>query len=251
MSEWKGTSERVDAVLFDLGNTLVKYYRPADFLPILERSVAAAAAELTVAKSGDGGTVLDTARLFAHAKTLNRERADGRVWPLAERLAEIFADCAQDLSPDRVARMSERFLAPIFAIAKLDPDALGVLSRLRELKLKTAIVSNTPWGSPAAAWREELQRHGLLARVDMAAFCVDVGWRKPAPQLFEHALAQLGVQAEHAWFVGDDLRWDIEGARRAGLTPILLGAAPGAGCHTITRLRDLLTLLEADFTGKP
>ncbi len=43
----------------------------------------------------------------------------------------------------------------------------------------------------------------------------------------------------------------VEGARRAGLTPILLGAAPGAGCHTITRLRDLLTLLEADFTGKP
>jgi len=47
--------------------------------------------------------------------------------------------------------------------------------------IKTAIVSNSPWGSSANAWRHELMRHGLLERVDAAVFCGDVGWRKPNP----------------------------------------------------------------------
>ena len=50
---------------------------------------------------------------------------------------------------------------------------------LRSRGIKTAIVSNTPWGSPADAWRAELTRHGLLDKVDATVFCMDVGWRKP------------------------------------------------------------------------
>src|ERR1700691_2214694 len=62
--------------------------------------------------------------------------------------------------------------------------------------------------SQAEPWRQELQRRGLLDLVDEAIFCVDVGWRKPAPQIFEHALTRLGVAARRAVFVGDDVRWD-------------------------------------------
>jgi putative hydrolase of the HAD superfamily len=181
---------------------------------------------------------------FERAKSFNSERPDFRVWPLKQRLNEIFAASGETLPDELLDAMSQRFLEPILATAKPNPEAIRVLRRLRALGLKRAIVSNTPWGSSAVAWREELRRWGLL--VDEAVFCVDVGWRKPAPQIFEHTLARLGVGAQRAVFVGDDLRWDVEGARCSGIEPVLLSdASPTASnCRTIHRLTDLIPMLQ-------
>ncbi|HLF09970.1 MAG TPA: HAD family hydrolase [Gammaproteobacteria bacterium] len=244
MSEWRRTSREVDAVLFDLGNTLVAYYKATEFVPVLRRCIVSVVDALKQ-HHGDDRRSLNVSQLFERAKAFNQERPDGRVWPLKERLAEIFAAEGGELTDALLDQMTERFLAPILATAKLNPDAIPVLSKIRELGLQSAIVSNTPWGSPAANWRAELARWRLLELVDTAVFCVDVGWRKPAPQVFQHALSSLGVSPDRALFVGDDVRWDIEGARRAGLTPILLGEAPApADYRTIRRLSDLVPLLE-------
>jgi FMN phosphatase YigB (HAD superfamily) len=54
----------------------------------------------------------------------------------------------------------------------------------------------------------------------------DVGWRKPHPTPFRRALEMLDISAQEAVFVGDDPAWDLEGAGRAGLRAILLGARP-------------------------
>lgn len=95
-------------------------------------------------------------------------------------------------------RLTTAFLEPIFATAAMDPDALATLGALRAAGFRTAIVSNTPWGSPAQSWRAELARHNLLAAVDAAVFCVDVGYRKPHRAPFDRALSLLGVRAEEA-----------------------------------------------------
>jgi putative hydrolase of the HAD superfamily len=230
-----------DAVLFDLGNTLVSYYKTTEFYPILERSISAVTRLL---QAEHRSAVVEHA--FERAKAFDSERPDFRVWPLKERLNEIFAPRGETLPDELLGAMSQRFLEPIFATAKPNPEAVPVLSRIRALGLKRAIVSNTPWGSPAMAWREELHRWGLLELVDEAVFCVDVGWRKPAPQIFEHTLARLGVAAQRALFVGDDLRWDVEGARRSGIAPVLLSdvASTASQCHTIQRLADLIPMLQ-------
>jgi putative hydrolase of the HAD superfamily len=237
--------EQVDAVLFDLGNTLVSYYKPADFYPVLERSVSAVARLL----QSEGVPVI-AMEAFERAKSFNTERLDFRVWPLRERLNEIFA--GESLTDDLLDSMSERFLEPIFATAVPNPESIPVLRNIKALGLKCAIVSNTPWGSPAEAWRNELRRWGLLELLDEAIFCVDVGWRKPAPQIFEHALTCLGVTADRAVFVGDDLRWDVEGARSVGLAPVLLAEVPSSAsdCLVIPRLSDLIPLLTTADTGR-
>jgi hypothetical protein len=41
-----------------------------------------------------------------------------------------------------------------------------------------------PWGSSAAAWRAELNRHGLLAAVDATVFCVETGFANPIQRPF-------------------------------------------------------------------
>jgi ribonucleotide monophosphatase NagD (HAD superfamily) len=45
---------------------------------------------------------------------------------------------------------------------------------------------------------------------------------KPSPAFFELALADLGVPAERAAMVGDDVEADVGGAMEAGLAGILV-----------------------------
>lgn len=230
------TTRKYDAVLFDLGNTLVSYYKAADFQPVLEQCVSS-----IVQVMNRRGHALDIEATLARAEELNRERPDGRVWPLADRLPALVAFDEKDLPSSLIDELITAFLGPIFDTGKIDPEALPVLHRVKELGLKSAIVSNTPWGSPSEQWRRELHRWGLLEAVDETVFCVDVGWRKPAPQVFSHTLSLLNACPDRTLFVGDDARWDVEGASRAGITPVLITSSKGNGAE-VQRIRRLSEL---------
>lgn len=234
-----------EAILFDLGNTLVRYYEADGFEPILRACVAEIVGALA-----RRGHALDEARAFEAAKALNSERDDHRVQLLAERLADLLRLAKSALVPvempaEMLAELTAAFLGPIFALGRVDADAVRVLRELRRAGKRLAIVSNTPWGSPAAAWRGELARLKLLEHVDAAVFCTDVGWRKPARPIFAAAVARLGVAPGRAVFVGDDKRWDVAGATQAGLAPVLLAPAgdPGADCTVVRGLGELIPLL--------
>jgi len=227
------------AVLFDLGNTLVDYYRSTEFRPILRDCMRCVSDTI--------GVATDPEHLFARALELNREAPDLAVRPLADRLRELFPRCGA-VSQDEMDRVCRAFMGPIFACAKVNGAAVEVLDALRTRGIKTAIVSNTPWGSASQLWREELARHSLLHMVNIAVFCVDVGWRKPHPAAFQRALETLGVEAKDAIFVGDDPRWDIEGARRSGLRPVLLSLREEGrtDCTVVRGLREVLHLAASD-----
>lgn len=49
-----------------------------------------------------------------------------------------------------------------------------------------------------------------------------VGVEKPDPTIFDHALDALGVRPGDTWYVGDTPAFDVVGARRAGIHPILM-----------------------------
>ena len=104
-------------------------------------------------------------------------------------------------------------------------------------------MSNTPWGSPAELWREELRRLGLAGLLDVTVFCRDVGWRKPARQFFDFALQKARATPPQCVLVGDNPRWDIAGAEANGIDAVLIdrtGAARSPGENTITELHGLL-----------
>lgn len=236
----------IRAVLFDLGNTLVGYYRGGEFHPILRRCLREVTAALGVTM-----TEAEHEKLFGQALLLNREAEDFSVRPLATRLRQLFSShtLIETTQEDDICR---HFMKPIFACAKLNPAAPKVLTRLRKRNLKTAIVSNTPWGSSAQLWREELMRHSFDSAVAAAIFCMDVGWRKPHPAPMHLALERLAVSPNDAIFVGDDPRWDVEGARRAGLRSILLcpdGDSSADAFAVIHRLEQVLEIVATDAEG--
>ena len=76
--------------------------------------------------------------------------------------------------------------------------------------------------------------------------------RRPqeAAGLFQLALDEMGVAAENAVYVGNDMHRDIFGAREAGMTTVMFQSGQGTTAYLdcvpdyrITDLRDLLKIL--------
>ncbi len=195
-------------VLFDLGNTLVSYYELRDFPPILQAAI------------GEVERFVGAKAEWKRVAAEDFEAKDFCVRPLEERLRRIFPDVAWSEASAREA--CGRFLRPIFALARVYDDVLPTLGALRARGVQTAIVSNTPWGSPASLWREELVRLGLDEVVDLTVFCGDCGWRKPARPIFDYTLGTLKATPDQCVFVGDDPRWDIAGPQALGIEAVLI-----------------------------
>jgi FMN phosphatase YigB (HAD superfamily) len=202
-------------VIFDLGNTLVTYFTREQWPGVLEEGIAGVADFL----AGRGLSRLEPEELARRVQGQRRTGGD-QVLPLRGRLSRIFE--VEPSDADLLDLMEEEFCKPVFGRARLCADSLEALAELRESGLRTAILSNTPWGSPGWLWRKHLSQLGLDRAVDVVAFCDDVGWRKPDRRAFEHVLGRLGLEPSQCLFVGDDPRWDIEGPRRVGMEAILI-----------------------------
>jgi FMN phosphatase YigB (HAD superfamily) len=223
----------IDTVLFDLGNTLVRYYGRREFPAVLERSLAAVRDSL--GKGGLSVESLDVIRERAAAE--DYETTDGRTRPLEGRIARIFSiDLLDQALIDHATR---QFMAPIFELAVVYDDTFPVLEDLRGCGLKIGLVSNSPWGCPASLLHDELQRHKLAEFFDAAIFCVETGWRKPAEPIFRHALERLGADAGRTLFVGDDAEWDVAGPQRIGMRAALLDRAGRRGSSSAPVIRSL------------
>jgi putative hydrolase of the HAD superfamily len=226
----------MQAVLFDLGNTLIEYFQHHEFPAILRRAISTVQSFLR----DEGLLTVDDDATWRRVAAEDHESPDYAVRTLEARLTRIFQHA--DPTPTILNVMCQSFLHPIFAKGRVFDDATPVLEVLRCRGVQTGIVSNTPWGSPASLWREEIHRLSIDGHVDAAVFCRDVGWRKPARRIFEYALAKLHVNPPDCVFVGDDPRWDLVGPRSIGMSALLLDR------HATTRdpnvIRDLSELLE-------
>jgi FMN phosphatase YigB (HAD superfamily) len=128
------------AVLFDLGNTLVGYYRAPDFPPILRECLRYAAGVLQE-------RTIDLDSLFERALELNREADNLSVRPLAERILQLFPS-ALGGDPVTMDRTCRALMQPIFSTARIADGALQVPDELRTRGFRLAVVSNTPSGYP-------------------------------------------------------------------------------------------------------
>ena len=91
----------------------------------------------------------------------------------------------------------------------------GVLDLLRALRAdgwRIGIVTNG--GVPMQA--AKIRNSGLIDLIDAHVISSAFGIKKPAPEIFSHASELLGIDPEESWFVGDDPRADIWGAKQIG-----------------------------------
>jgi putative hydrolase of the HAD superfamily len=115
-----------------------------------------------------------------------------------------------------------------------------VLTALRERGSALVVVSN--WD---VSLHDVLAQTGLRALVDAVVTSAELGVAKPDPAIFAHALELAGgVPPQDALHAGDDLAADVDGARAAGIEPVLVardGERPPPGVRAIASLEGLIS----------
>ncbi len=89
------------------------------------------------------------------------------------------------------------------------------------LSLSLAIWANTRTATEAEL-RQWLKRAGLGRFFAWVVTSVDAGFRKPAPEFFDFALAKCALSKHEVLFVGDQLNTDITGGEQYGIRTVWL-----------------------------
>jgi putative hydrolase of the HAD superfamily len=128
----------------------------------------------------------------------------------------------------------------------LFPESRDTLERLRAEGAPLGLVTN----GDAAQQRYKIEREGLARYFDVIVIEGEFGAGKPDAAVYRHALDALGARPADTCMVGDNLEFDVEGARRTGITSVWIDRA-GAGLppghpvrpdHVIASLTDLFGL---------
>ncbi len=223
---------KVQAVLLDALGTLLELEPPAPYLcaELAARGVAVSEVEAAAALRAE----------IAYYRAHHDEAVDdGGLDDLRDRctgvLARALPEHARDAPDLRGALLASlRFRAY--------PEVSAALGELRAAGLRLVVVSN--WD---VSLHEALAQTGLAPLLDGAISSAEAGAAKPAPAIFARALALAGgIAPAAAVHVGDDLAADVDGARAAGIAPLLVvrgGAARPEGITTLSDLQALPSLL--------
>jgi HAD superfamily hydrolase (TIGR01549 family) len=202
------TQASVDAVFFDLFGTLVRYRDMAsgwdDWLKALAEIIGQKPEQLSGHCEG-------------FMSQPEPEISEDGLTLYERRLRRLCGELEISSPPALLHEAATATISAWGAYITADPDAGPVLRDL-SAKFPLALISN--FDHPPYV-------HGLLQQLDLRQYFAivvvsgDVGVSKPDPRIFEPALKAVDRSPDRVIYVGDSAE-DMEGARRAGMQPVLL-----------------------------
>jgi putative hydrolase of the HAD superfamily len=121
-----------------------------------------------------------------------------------------------------------------------DAEAESVLLQLKKAGLRIAVISNTEDGRV----NESLALADLVSHFEFLIDSHLAGYSKPDKAIFQMAVDRLGLEPHEAAYVGDSYGFDVIGAQRAGLVPILLDRSGTYDAIDVTKIRSLNELIQ-------
>lgn len=230
----------IEAIFFDFYNTLVRFWPP---LPQIQH---AACQNLGIRVPPER-----LARGYAIADLYFNE--ENHRLPLGERDAagrdEFFARYEQIILEEAGVAVSLRMAKQIWDMAISVPkefvefeETRPVLAELRKRGYRLAVLTNLR--------RDMTELTQQLGIHEYLEFCItgrEVA-EKPATAIFAAGVQRMGVRPDQAMHVGDQPRSDVQGARDAGLYPVLIDRggfhSEVTGCDHISSLEGLYPLLD-------
>lgn len=226
----------VRAIFFDIGDTLVFDDPP---LP----------ARLTQAAQTLGVTLEAAAYRVGEDYALS-QYLRGVPWDDPDSMRQNVAEMWRALGKPPLGDSDWLALAQAFAqipvTRYVHPGGLELLIELKSRGFVLGAISDWEDTLPAL-----LTDFGIRPHLSALAVSALVGVTKPAPELFQDALRQVGAAPETSLHIGDWYALDVTGARAAGMQALLFDHAertPNADCPrviTFTEMADYLLSLPA------
>jgi len=220
----------IEAILFDLDNTLI------DFMLMKRKSCEAA---------------MDA--MISSGLKISKEKGMKILYDLYGEKGIEYNKIFQDFLKKTIGRIDYKILAKgvvtyrkaQIAYVKPYPGTVKTLVRLKEKQLKIGIVSDAP---SVNAWIR-LVEMGIEDFFDVVVTLEDTGKEKPSKIPFMEAVKKIGINPANVLFVGDRPRRDIKGAKAAGMRTVfarygdLEGIKRSGADHEIEKIEDLLKIV--------
>ena len=245
----------IEAIVFDLGGTLIEYSGPYDNWPDLETPGFTAAYDFF---SQDGLTMPDFEQFrdtgFALLPIRWQMATSGeKNLRLVDLLADVLAACETNVPGTAVLQEAAGlYQEAICSQAAPLEGAQETLAQLNGQGYRIGLISNTMF--TGAVHKVDLARFGLDSYFETMLFSADVNRWKPSPGAFLQVLSVLGTDPSAAVFVGDDPVHDIIGGKRLGMYTIHIcssqrfpdrdGVQPDATIDGLSELPPLLAQLQ-------
>lgn len=201
----------IKAVLFDVGGTLIEP----------KPSVGRVYAEI----AGQHGVKADANELQIRFKAAwKKQKLTGLLmdkdwW--REVVTAVFADQTFKDFDAFFDDLYRSFSEP--ARWRIFPDVLPTFATLKERGVLCAVASN--WDERLPKLLRDLNLAGHFDYQFISSF---VGYAKPDPKFFQHALKMMGLEPEEVLHVGDDALEDIAGAQGVGIKTVLVERPQGS-----------------------
>ncbi|MDK2975370.1 MAG: putative hydrolase of the superfamily [Methanofollis sp.] len=209
-----GILDGVQAVFFDCYNTLIDISTDEDN-PLTWQMVSS---WLSYQGVGIGARdLMHEYRRICHEQAMQRRE----LYPEID-VEQVFAEICRDhrlweIDARKVGRRAARtFRAASVRKKRVFPESLRLLEHFRGLPM--GLVSN----GQRVFSEHELRHLGLSKYFDVLVFSSDLGFKKPDPRIFRHALSKLAVDPENALFIGDSYRDDILASREIGMRSMFI-----------------------------
>lgn len=229
---------KAQAILFDLGNTLVKSFTPeATFHKVL--------CSLGINRTSDevGKALARTYEEFA----LNYNSLCGKVsykkfWNKWDSLVLRFLGIPQD--KELIEHIITRWFD--YAECEIYSDVKEMLHKLKKMGLKVGLISG--------AYEEDV--YIILEKVTLRKELFDViigadtiKKAKPHPDVFRYALRKLKVKPDETLFIGDAVEADYKEAEEVGIKAILIRRTENntnetSGLRTVTNLKEIFKYID-------
>ncbi len=231
----------LNAVLLDLGDTLVHMSRPWD--DVFNDNIESLHDYLK--KLGFRLDYQQFAETFIRIFEDAASRAD--LYKVEIPMADIIAKTLRKsrlevLGVDLIRNAEIEFFAPEVKAWQLYPDTVETLTNLRDEGFKMGLISNakSDW-----AVRAILEKNDITKYFGSVVTSASLRIRKPRPEIFTRTLSDLAVKPSDTVFVGDSLEADISGARRVGMRSIHLLRKPVEAAHQAEPEATVTSLTEA------
>jgi HAD superfamily hydrolase (TIGR01549 family) len=238
----------IEAVLFDLGDTLRHLHVPSP-----RALIRTAAVTFHQSLLNQGNHLPDFPAYYRHLRyhmicEFVRSRLVRRELRVVWMMQRAHRRLGISIASDEMVDLLTECLQVVRRFSRTEPDAIPSLTILRDSGYKLGLVSNTVF--PAAGLDADLEDEGLLPFFPVRVYSSDVGYMKPDPRIFRIALKRVGVTPHRAMFVGDRLDKDVRGAGRLGMRTVLIvreGNKPrgrGRPDHVVRSLAEVPDILQ-------
>ncbi len=216
------SERRIEAVLFDLGETLLTFGRMDRdrlFAEAVDRSYAYLKEQSQPVGSYGAYRLFYLWGIRWH---VFKSWVTGNDFDSLELLKEYGRKRSFTLSDAQWEELNWQWYKGLADVGGAPDGTKDMLQRLQQMGLKLGLLSNT--FIHKSSLERHLQQAGLLDYLPVRLYTYDYPWRKPDERIFREGAKKIGVDCEKIIYVGDRIDNDVVGARKVGMLPVLVKA---------------------------